>query len=165
MICLKRGFIYPFHLSKLNWAIAINIIPKGRTMYWLSNIRYDQSMTKICTLAWWDCVTCETCDDLCYMQITCYTWVSASLLHAEHMLHMVNMSVCECVTWWTHVTHGTHECLRVCYMQNTCYTCYTWVLHAERPAEFFLGRSLGSHVKSKHELSENEIFCWWQKSE
>ena len=97
MICLKKGFIYPFHFSKLNWAIAINIIPKGRTMYWLLNIRYDQSMTKICMMAWWDCVTCGTCDE--------------SVLYADHMLHL---SVCKCVTCGTHVTHVTHEC----YMRN-----------------------------------------------
>ena len=107
---------YPFHLSKLDWAIAINIIPRRRTMYWL---------LKIC----WKHVSL---DMRCIMSL-CYMW---------------NLWW-EFVTCGSHVTLVTHEYLRV--------------LHAERPAEFFLGRSLGSHMKSKHELSENEIFCWWQK--
>ena len=72
----------------------------------------------------------------------------------DHMLHLLHMSVCEYVTYGTyeesllHVDHTLH----LLHMSAS-------VLHAERPAEFFLGRSLGSHVKSKHELSENEISC------
>ena len=76
------------------------------------------------------------------------------MLHVDHMLHLLHKSVCECVTY------GTYE-ESLLHVDHTLYLTheYECVLHAERPAEFFLRRSLGSHVKSKHELSENEIFC------
>ena len=72
---------YPFHLSKLDWAIAINIIPRRRTMYWLLKICWKHvSLDMRCIMSlcymwnlWWEFVTCGSHVTLVTHECECVT--------------------------------------------------------------------------------------------
>ena len=112
---------YPFHLSKLDWAIAINIIPRRRTMYWLLKICWKHvSLDMRCIMSlcymwnlWWEFVTCGS-------HVTLVTHECLRVCYIRNLWW-------EFVTCGSHITLVTHEC--------ECVTCGTpsWVFPQEIP--------------------------------